>query len=201
MIRVQCSKCGTILQAPMELAGKQAACPKCKAPIAVPIPVAKRSANSEGQEVNPWAGATIQTGPQPAASGSVPPTSPITDQEPQYQPPANVEGADDYRLGIAAAMSFFIPGLGQVFKRQVRHGLRINVIFLALMFGLPILFVVIAAVVNWAIAMASIRIGAVSTGAVLSFAVSVLAFLLSVASFIGAVLYWRWQIFDAAETR
>lgn len=72
MIHVQC-ECGTTLKAPDGLAGKQAACPKCRAPITVPHPVSQPAAPAAS---NTWADVPLLTAPAvPTFAAPVPPTT------------------------------------------------------------------------------------------------------------------------------
>ena len=82
-----------------------------------------------------------------------------------------------WQLSIAAVMSFFFPGLGQIFKRQIGRGLTIQALFWG------ILFIGSALVFGAAFAWPS------QPG---------LLFLLSLFPFAGAGIVWLWQLYDAA---
>jgi TM2 domain-containing membrane protein YozV len=201
MITVQCGMCQQTLEAPNELAGKKATCPTCLAPIVVPMPGTQRA----GANPTPTPAATNNTAatngnqgtwaaPLPSSAfTAVPPSMPPN--VPQYSatvPSQQLGAADDYRLGIAAVLSFVVPGLGQIFKRQVRKGLGINAIVWTLVFFVPGLIFGVASVVAASLAKESVH----NAGA--GQAVFLLAGLLSLACWIAAAIYWRWQVFDAA---
>ena len=88
-IKVSCNNCRTELEAPAELAGKRAACPKCRQAITVPTatpsaqqpirPPAQPTSQRLSEPENPWANIHLNTGadgvpeslPMPAAKPKV----------------------------------------------------------------------------------------------------------------------------------
>jgi len=196
MIKVQCEICKQTLEAPNELAGKKAQCPGCRAPITVPTQKQPRSTAATSSaagsptiaatnvNANAWTGPLPGVNPNatsPAVFG-VGPTGP-TEQQPvqQIQNSPPLAYAHDCRLGFAAVMSFFLPGMGQIFKRQITRAFMIQ--------GAIALLMILSVVLNVVYKMLELTGNQVAPLALI--AACVLGLI--------AVAIWTWQIYDASR--
>jgi hypothetical protein len=68
-IAVQCGQCGQKLAAPLKLAGRRVACPKCKAPVDVPAPLPVAEVVAEPPNLGGLFDEEFSLGPLPAAPG------------------------------------------------------------------------------------------------------------------------------------
>lgn len=164
MISLTCKACGQQLQAPEESAGKTSACPKCRLPVTVParIPID-----------DPLAGFDEFI----AQNGSSGKHSAIVDHS------GGELIHDEWHLGLAAVMSFFLPGLGQIYKRRIARGLAIQAVMGVLLGIGGGLF---------AIALISIPV---------SRTYPLVLFIVALVSIVAAIYLWVWQLFDAGKPR
>jgi hypothetical protein len=89
--------------------------------------------------------------------------------------------AHDFRLGLAAVLSFFLPGLGQIFKRQITRAFMIQ--------GSIALLIILSIVLNVVYKMLELTGNQVAPLALL--AAGVLGLI--------AIAIWTWQIYDASR--
>lgn len=195
MIKVQCEICKQTLEAPNELAGKKAQCPSCRAPITVPTQKESRPSAATTSTVG---GSTTAAANGSANAGAVPlpgvspnaasppiigvgPTGPMAQQPIQQTQSPSVSYAHDCRLGVAAVMSFFLPGLGQIFKRQITRAFMI--------LGAIALLTILSIVLNVVYKMLELTGNQVAPLALI--AAGVLGVI--------AVAIWTWQIYDASR--
>ncbi len=193
MIAVTCKACGQQSQAPDSLAGKKAACPKCHLPIVVPSSVAARSQFATGgsQPGNATNNATLSQANQTVAAES-PEDDPLSGLDEfletyngrPEETTVRQQTTDLARLlGLAAVLSFFIPGLGQIYKRQIDRGLTILGVMAGLLATASYLFID---------ALSRLPFEGLEWGVLMLFIIALLVI-------IAAGFVWRWQLYDAAR--
>src|SRR5262245_22818871 len=138
-MRVTCT-CGAKLKAPATLAGKECACPRCRQPVRVPAipyaavataPAVAPSRVADGREAPPRRRKKRQR--------SVNQNTNVNHVHVQVgEPPRHRR----WSPGVAAVLSLFFPGLGQLYKGQLFNGLAWFIVVLAgyAFFVLPGLF-------------------------------------------------------------
>lgn len=111
MIQFKCPSCKTLLEVPFERAGSTVGCPKCKQTMRVPLPTA-----------------TIVSDDRFSAVPMPPPIQHQPSPAPPYIP-------DKKSAGLAVLLSFFWPGLGQVYNGHIGKALLMMLFALILLLG------------------------------------------------------------------
>jgi TM2 domain-containing membrane protein YozV len=147
MFRVWCPHCGTGLTARQEWVGREVACPKCATTFTLPPP---RPQPESGPDAEQAPGPAVQTTKRPDEKFCVECGSLIKARAEicfncgVRQMPHRVPG-EGPSPGVAAVLSFVIPGMGQIYKGQILLGL---LWFVGALLGYVACFVVCGIVIH-----------------------------------------------------
>ena len=138
-VQAVCPKCKTKLKAPVEFLGKTVRCSTCEGTFTVPRqevaaiptppppPVHRGKIAGDGVKACPFCGEIIRDIARKCKHcgefiGAVVPAGPIVDTHPSYQHTSR-RGASNFSPGVAALLSFVIPGAGQIYREKIGTGL------------------------------------------------------------------------------
>lgn len=125
LIRVMCPNCTAIVQAPARRRGTNANCPTCKDKFLIPV----------GKDTPP------EPPPVVAPAMRVEIVTPL--------PSLKIETTErTWKPGIAVLLSFFIMGLGQIYKGEIAKGLLMIAAFGLLVTVGPIVLVMLSLLVE-----------------------------------------------------